>query len=59
MEKQTLIAIWLDATYMNLRRDTVKKEALYVTPGLDESGRKEIPGFWIHPECFPVGRDSS
>ena len=33
---------------MNLRRDTVKKEALYVAPGLDESGRKEILGV---PSC--------
>ena len=47
--KSKYVAIWLDATYMNLRRDTVKKEAFYVALGLDESGRKEILGFWIHP----------
>ncbi len=40
---------WLDATYTNPERDIVRREATYVAPGLDESGGKEIPGFWIHP----------
>jgi len=36
--------------FLNLRRDTVEKEALYVALGLDEEGRKETLGFWIHPK---------
>ena len=47
--KRRYVAVWLDACFLNLRRDTVKKEALYVALGLDEEGRKEILGFWIHP----------
>ena len=47
--KRRYLAIWLDACFLNLRRDTVEKEALYVALGLDEEGRKEILGFWIHP----------
>lgn len=48
--KKRYPVIWLDACFLNLRRDTVEKEALYVALGLDEEGKKEILGFWIHPQ---------
>lgn len=41
--------IYLDATYIPLRRDTVSKEALHIALGIKLDGTKEILGYAINP----------
>lgn len=41
--------IFMDATYINLRRDSVSKEALHVILGITPDGRKEILDFALFP----------
>ena len=47
--KEKYFAIYIDALFLNLRRNTVEKEALHIALGIDQEGKKEIPGFWINP----------
>ncbi|MGC8872813.1 MAG: transposase, partial [Caldimicrobium sp.] len=47
--KEKYFAIYIDALFLNLRRNTVEKEALHIALGIDLDGKKEIPGFWINP----------
>ena len=41
--------IFMDATYINLRRDSVSKEALHVIMGITPDGHKEILDFALFP----------
>lgn len=41
--------IFMDATYVNLRRDSVGKEALHVIMGITPDGHKEILDFALFP----------
>lgn len=41
--------IFMDATYLNLRRDSVSKEALHVIMGITPDGHKEILDFALFP----------
>ena len=41
--------IYLDATYISLRRDTVSKEAVYFALGITPEGYKEILSYQIFP----------
>ena len=41
------IAIFLDALFFYLRRDTVEKEPIIFAMGIKESGEYEILGFYI------------
>lgn len=43
-------AIFLDATVIPIRRDTVEKEALYIAIGIREDGTKEILSYSIAPQ---------
>ena len=47
--KERYFAIYIDALFLNLRRNTVEKEALHIALGIDVEGKKEILGFWINP----------
>lgn len=42
-------ALYCDATSINVRRDTVAKEALHVIIGMDEKGHKEVLSFETYP----------
>ena len=42
--------IYLDGTYMNLRRDTVAKECVHIALGVDMEGKKQIIAYSIAPE---------
>lgn len=41
--------IYLDATYLPIRRDTVSKEAIHIALGIRMDGTKEILGYQIAP----------
>lgn len=43
------VAVYCDATYINVRRDSVAKEALHVIVGIDEDGHKEILDYALYP----------
>ncbi|WLP85644.1 IS256 family transposase [Mycoplasma seminis] len=43
------IAVFLDATYFPIKRETYSKEAIYIALGIDEEGHKEVLGFAINP----------
>lgn len=43
-------AIFCDATFLNVRRDTVAKEALHVILGIDAKGHKEVLDYRLYPE---------
>ena len=42
--------IYADATYLNVRRDSVAKEALHILIGIMEDGTKEILDYGLYPE---------
>ena len=44
-----LTVIYLDATYIPLRRDTVSKEAVHIALGIKIDGSKELLGYVINP----------
>jgi len=44
------VVIYCDATYLNVRRDNVSKEALHVMIGITENGYKEIVSSQIYPQ---------
>ena len=41
--------IYADATYMNVRRDSVAREALHILVGVNEEGHKEILDYRLYP----------
>ena len=41
------LAIFLDGTYLSIRRKEVAKEPVYLALGIKPDGRREILGFWI------------
>ena len=43
------IAIFMDAMFFSLRRDTVQKECVIFAMGIKESGNYEILGFYMNP----------
>lgn len=47
--KKRYTALFCDATFINVRRDTVAKEALHLIIGVDEYGYKEILSFDLYP----------
>lgn len=50
-EKRTLqkryTAIFIDALFVNIRRDTVSKDAVYTVAGIDEEGYRDILGQYV------------
>lgn len=40
-------AIFIDAFFFPLKRDTVENEAVYVALGINSEGHREVIGFWI------------
>ncbi|QWC21222.1 IS256 family transposase [Bacillus haikouensis] len=51
--KKRYCALYLDALFVNVRRDTVGKEAVYIVLGISPEGHREVLGFYIG------GRESS
>lgn len=43
------VAIYCDATYLNVRRDSVAKEALHVILGITVEGTKEVLDYALYP----------
>ena len=43
------IAIFMDAMFFSLRRDTVQKECVIFAMGIKETGQYEILGFYMNP----------
>ena len=43
------VVIYADATYLNVRRDCVDKEALHVLLGITPDGKKEILSYALYP----------
>ena len=41
--------IYADATFLNVRRDCVDKEALHVLVGITPDGRKEVLSYALYP----------
>lgn len=41
--------VYLDATYIAVRRDTVSKEAIYIAVGIREDGSKEVLAYTVAP----------
>ncbi len=42
-------AIFMDATYLHLRRETVAKEAVHIALGITSEGYKEVLGYKVAP----------
>ena len=47
--KPRVVAVYCDATYLNVRRDTVGKEALHLLVGIDAEGFKEVLDYALYP----------
>ncbi len=47
--KSKYVAIFCDATYINVRRTTVEKEALHIIIGIDSNGNKEVLDYELFP----------
>lgn len=45
--KKRYVALYLDAMFIKVRRETVAKEAVFFALGVDEDGYREILGFYI------------
>ena len=43
------VAIYCDATYLNVRRDSVAKEALHIILGITVEGTKEVLDYALYP----------
>ena len=43
------IAVFMDAMFFSLRRDTVQKECVIFAMGIRDNGQYEIPGFYMNP----------
>src|SRR5690554_4696559 len=44
------IALYCDATMINVRRDSVAKEALHIIVGITEEGHKEVLDYRLYPQ---------
>ncbi len=47
--KPNYVAVYCDATYLNVRRDSVAKEALHLLIGIDAEGYKEVLDYALYP----------
>ena len=47
------VVVYCDSTYLNVRRDSVSKEALHIIVGIDENGYKEILDYALYPTESP------
>ena len=47
--KSKYVAIYCDATFLNVRRDSVAKEALHMLIGIDSQGYKEVLDYALYP----------
>lgn len=47
--KSKYVVVYGDATMLNVRRDTVAKEALHMLVGIDSEGYKEVLDFALYP----------
>ncbi|PAC34389.1 IS256 family transposase [Caldifermentibacillus hisashii] len=47
--EERYVCIYLDATHIPIRRQTVEKEAVYIAIGITEEGNKEVLDFTIAP----------
>lgn len=47
--KHRYVALFCDATFINVRRDTVAKEAVHIIIGIDSEGHKEVLDFNLYP----------
>ena len=47
--KAKYVVIYCDATFINVRRDTVSKEALHMLIGINDEGYKEVLDFALYP----------
>ncbi|WP_144511896.1 IS256 family transposase [Bacillus sp. FJAT-22090] len=45
--RKRYLAIYLDATFLNIRRDTYENEAVYIAIGVTEDGYREVLGFFV------------
>ena len=43
------VCVYLDATYIPVRRETVSKESVYISVGIREDGTKEVLSYTIAP----------
>lgn len=43
------VCVYIDATYVAVKRDTVSKEAVYLAVGIREDGSKEVLAYTIAP----------
>lgn len=43
------VCVYLDATYISLKRETVSKEAVYIAVGIREDGSKEVLAYTVAP----------
>ena len=43
------VALFCDATMINVRRDTVAKEALHIIIGISEDGNKDVLDYRLYP----------
>lgn len=44
------VFVYLDATYINVRRKNVRKETIYIAIGVTNSGYKNVIGYYISPQ---------
>ena len=49
MFRDRYVVVYLDATYLPIRRNTVAKEAVYFAMGITLEGNKEILGYRVYP----------
>lgn len=47
---QRYIVVYCDATYLNVRRDSVSKEALHILVGITQEGTKEVLDYRLYPQ---------
>ena len=45
--KEEYFALYVDATFLHVRRGSVEKEPVYVVVGLNWDGTREVLGFWL------------
>ncbi len=44
------VVLYCDATYLNVRRDSVEKEALHIIMGITEDGTREVLDYALYPQ---------
>ena len=48
------VVLYCDATYLNVRRDSVAKEALHIIVGITPEGNKEVLDYVLYPTESPA-----